>query len=49
MNTDYQAIHTHLYNELILFWEKNAVDKTYGVFMTNFDANGLRWISPKNI
>ena len=41
MDMDYQAIHKHLYTELIPFWEKNAVDKTNGGYMTNFDANGL--------
>ena len=40
MKDDYKKVHEHLYNELIPFWEKNAVDKQYGGFLTNFDANG---------
>ena len=47
MNTEYESIHAHLYNELIPFLEKNAVDKTYGGFMTNFDANGLALDMPE--
>ena len=37
---DFQKVHNHLYNELIPFWDKRAVDTQYGGFMTNFDANG---------
>ena len=29
-----------MYNELIPFWNKNAVDQQYGGYQTNFDANG---------
>ena len=41
MNTEYLKIHQHLYEELIPFWDNNAVDQTYGGFMTNFDAEGM--------
>ncbi len=41
MNTEYLKIHQHLYEELIPFWNANAVDQTYGGFMTNFDADGM--------
>ncbi len=47
VEVDYKEIHKHLYNELIPFWEKNAVDKTYGGFMTNFDANGVALEMPE--
>jgi len=40
LKDDYQKVHNHLYNELIPFWDKNAVDKQYGGYQTNFDANG---------
>jgi mannobiose 2-epimerase len=33
-------LHDHLYNELIPFWNRNAVDKECGGFVTNFDASG---------
>lgn len=36
----YNSINKHLNNELIPFWEKRAVDETFGGFMTNFDAEG---------
>ena len=47
LSEDYQAVHKHLYTELIPFWEKNAVDKTYGGYMTNFDANGVAMEMPE--
>lgn len=37
---DHKEVHDHLYNELIPFWDRNAVDEQYGGFMTNFDADG---------
>lgn len=37
---DHQKIQKHLNNELIPFWDKNAIDKQFGGYMTNFDANG---------
>lgn len=40
LKDDQKKVHEHLYNELIPFWDKNAIDKQYGGFMTNFDANG---------
>jgi cellobiose epimerase len=40
LRDDYEKVHGHLYSELIPFWDKNGVDKQYGGFLTNFDANG---------
>jgi mannose 2-epimerase len=40
LKDDYIRLHNHLYNELIPFWNKNAEDKQYGGFQTNFDDNG---------
>jgi len=40
LQNDYQSVHRHLNNEIIPFWNKRAVDETYGGFMTNFDADG---------
>lgn len=40
LKDDQKEIHDHLYNELIPFWDKNAIDSQYGGFLTNFDANG---------
>jgi len=37
---DHKKVHIHLYDELIPFWDRNAVDKQYGGFLTNFDASG---------
>jgi mannobiose 2-epimerase len=41
LTDDYKKVHEHLYTELIPFWDKNAVDKQYGGFLTNFDAKGI--------
>lgn len=40
MKDDFLKVQENLHNELIPFWDKNAVDKQFGGFMTNFDANG---------
>jgi len=40
INEDHRNVHNHLYDELIPFWDRNAVDKQYGGFLTNFDASG---------
>ncbi len=40
LKMNHQQIHGHLFNELIPFWDKNAVDKLYGGFLTNFDEQG---------
>jgi mannobiose 2-epimerase len=41
LKINHQSIHNHLFDELIPFWEKNAVDHEFSGFMTNFDADGL--------
>jgi cellobiose epimerase len=40
LKDDYNKVHSHLYNELIPFWDKRAIDKEYGGFLTNFDKAG---------
>lgn len=40
MKEDHRNIYNHLYNELIPFWDKNGLDKQFGGFLTNIDANG---------
>lgn len=40
LKDEYEKVHGHLYNELIPFWNRNGVEKMYGGFLTNFDANG---------
>jgi len=47
LKDDYNKVHNHLYNELIPFWDKNAVDQQYGGFQTNFDANGKPTAMPE--
>jgi len=40
LKINHGQIHGHLFNELIPFWDKNAVDRQYGGFLTNFDEKG---------
>ena len=40
MKEDYMKIYNHLNLELIPFWNSRAVDRQYGGFLTNFDADG---------
>jgi mannobiose 2-epimerase len=40
LKMNHQQIHSHLFNELIPFWDKNAVDKLHGGFLTNFNEQG---------
>ncbi len=47
MKEVYKRVYGHLYSELIPFWNINSVDKQYGGFLTNFDANGKPLAMPE--